>query len=192
MCVSVKIREESNITLSTTEVKLRPTTKRQNLTTSDAVNKLTTGGPALTDKLPLPHPFDTYFPLMNTNGKCLAVETTGTIKPSENGAKIIQADCNPSEKGQRWKWDRKNETLCNEWNKCISSPFNQKWGQTFDVFHWDLADPKNCSQIWLLSNVGKIVHSRLCLTFKGNSDAHGAKAFTDFCNIAKIWSFYRY
>lgn len=192
MCVYVNIRKESNITLNTSEVDLRPTTKRQDLTNYDKVTKLKTGGYVLTHKVSLQHPLNEYFPLMNTNSKCLAVETTGHIKPSENGAKIIQADCNPSEKGQRWKRDRENQAICNDWNKCISSAFNQSWGPTFDVFHWDRIDPKNSSQLWLLSNTGEIIHYGFCLTFKENSDIHGAKAFTDFCNIGKIWSFYRY
>lgn len=47
----------------------------------------TTGGSTLTEKLTLlDHRIDQSFPLMNTNGKCLVVETIGTIKPSEKHA----------------------------------------------------------------------------------------------------------
>ncbi len=89
--------------------------------------------------MPLGHLDGKSYLLMNKHGKCLAVETTGIKNPAENGAKLIQANCNPLEKGQLWKWNRKLELLCNEWNKCLSVPFNLNFGSRASfVFHWDL------------------------------------------------------
>jgi len=63
--------------------------------------------------------------LKNGHGKCLAVDTKNVTDPSKNGAIIIQSDCNPTEKGQRWKRVKnKYWNLCNAWNKCLSSPLN--------------------------------------------------------------------
>ncbi len=49
--------------------------------------------------MPLSYLDEKSHPLMNKHGKCLAVKTTGIKSPAENGVKIFQADCNPSEKG---------------------------------------------------------------------------------------------
>ena len=128
---------------------------------------------------------------MNNHGKCLAVETTGTIKPSENGAKIIQADCDPSEKGQLWTWDRMKKLLCNDWNKCLSVPFNLGGGLTKDVFHWDLIKDERRQQ-WAALSTHQFVNVGSCLAFEGNSDAHGVRAITNYCKDSdkgQIWTF---
>ncbi len=128
---------------------------------------------------------------MSKHGKCLAVETTSAIKPSENGAKIIQADCDPSEKGQLWKWDRMKSLLCNDWSKCISLPFNLSQGRTSNVFQWEIIDGEK-HQKWVAINTGQFLNFGWCLAFEGNSNDHGVRAKTEYCNDnenGQIWSF---
>ena len=131
---------------------------------------------------------------MNKHGKCLAVETTGIKNPAENGAKLIQANCNPLEKGQLWKWNRKLELLCNEWNKCLSVPFNLNFGNRASfVFHWDLNQSNEVPlKKWVLKDTAQFLHMGYCLSVEGNSGAHGALAMTELCDTeikGQIWSF---
>ena len=136
-------------------------------------------------------------PLMNKHGKCLAVETTGVKSPVENGAKLIQANCNPIEKGQFWKWDRKLELLCNEWNKCLSVPFKLNFGSRASfVFHWDFYQSNGVAlKKWLVKDTAQFIHMGFCLAIEGNSDSHGVGAITEICNSeskSQIWSFALY
>ena len=131
---------------------------------------------------------------MNKHGKCLAVETTGIKHPAENGAKLIQANCNPLEKGQLWKWNRKLELLCNEWNKCLSVPFKLNFGSRASfVFHWDLNQSDEVPlKKWVLKDNAQFLHMGYCLSVEGNSGAHGVLAMTELCNTdnkGQIWSF---
>lgn len=117
---------------------------------------------------------------------------TGTIKPSENGAKIIQADCDPLEKGQLWKWDRIENRLCNDWAKCLSLPFDHPEGKTSELFQWDIIDREK-SQIWIALSENQFLNIMgWCLAFEENSDSHEVRAKTDYCNDqekGQIWSF---
>jgi len=135
------------------------------------------------------------YPLMNGHGKCLAVETTGKIKPFENGAKIVQSTCNPTEKGQLWKYDEQKRLLCNDWNKCLSIPFNHSFGKTSDFFQWDLIAGEK-RQNWRPSNNNQLkAFVGFSLAIEGNSDGNGIRAFTNNCNAnekGQIWSFVQY
>ena len=132
---------------------------------------------------------------MNGHGKCLAVETTGKIKPSENGAKIVQSTCNPTEKGQLWKYDKRKGLLCNDWNKCLSIPFSHDSRKTTDiVFQWDVMAEEE-HQIWRAINTNQFVNLGFCLAFEGNSDGNGPRAVTNYCNEnekEQTWSFIQY
>ena len=141
--------------------------------------------------MPLNHRDGRSYLLINKHGKCLAVETTGIVSPADNGAKIIQADCNPSEKGQLWKYDQEKDSLCNDWRKCLSLPFELSGDGTSDVFQWDLIEGKQ-SQQWAALNTGQFLNGGWCLAFEGNSNAHGVRAKTEYCNDnenGQMWSF---
>ncbi len=112
--------------------------------------------------------------LMNDNGKCLAVETTGTINPAENGAKIIQAKCDPSEKGQLWKYDQGTQLLCNDWGKCLSIPFDVSLdkGIIFNLIQWEPVDGQHRQKWFQLSN--QIRSIGMCLAFRAYNNPPGA------------------
>lgn len=112
--------------------------------------------------------------LMNDNGNCLAVETTGTINPDANGAKIIQANCDPSQKGQLWKYDKQTQMLCNGWGKCLSIPFNVRLDAVipFDLIQWDPVDGQ-IRQKWSQLN-NQFYSTGMCLAFPGYRQTPGA------------------
>ncbi len=112
---------------------------------------------------------------MNENGKCLAVETTGTINPAENGAKIIQATCDPSENGQLWKHDQRTQRLCNEWKKCLSIPFNVRLDVVipFDLVQWEPVDGQTRQKWPQFDN--QFLSGGMCLAFQGDVNSAGAK-----------------
>lgn len=150
----------------------------------------------LRKKLYLNHRDGKSYPLINLHGKCLAVETAGTKSPADNGAKIIQAECNPSEEGQLWKYDQEKQILCNNWSKCLSLPLdNNQQRSNSDVFHWDLIEGEN-RQKWTAWNTGQFNNNgSWCLAFEGNSNSHGVRAKTGNCNDledGQLWSFARY
>lgn len=126
-------------------------------------------------EIPLSPPFGNI--LKNGNGKCLAVETTGTINPNENGAKIIQANCDPSENGQRWEYDQGKELLCNAWKKCVSIPFDRRTDlvsttNPFVLVQWDPVDGEK-RQKWYWRN-NQFLSIGMCLTFQGDTNSPGA------------------
>jgi len=131
---------------------------------------------------------------MNGNGQCLAVETTGKIHPSENGANIVQSTCNPYEKGQLWKYEEKSKSLCNDWNKCLSTPFDLKRGKAENIFHSTFI-PDEAHQKWS-SGSGKykgiFFHLGWCLAIQQNSNASEIRAITNNCKHdekGQIWYF---
>lgn len=134
---------------------------------------------------------------MNDHGKCLAVETTGKIHPSGNGAKIVQSTCNPYEKGQLWKYDEKSNSLCNDWNKCISTPLHLKGGKADKVFHSTFVDWET-HQKWTLGSTkykGMFINLGWCLAIEKNSDASDTRAITKTCKPGEkgiTWSFAQY
>jgi len=134
---------------------------------------------------------------MNGHGKCLAVETTGKIHPSENGAKIVQSTCNPYEKGQLWKYEKNSRSLCNDWNKCLSTPFNLGAGDIDEnVFHSTFI-PGEKHQKWYPSGdyKGRLAHLGYCLAIQEDSDANETRAITNLCRPDEkglFWSFVQY
>ncbi len=144
--------------------------------------------------LPLDHNEGKSYPLMNKHGKCLAVETTGNINPSENGATIVQSTCNPTEKGQLWKYDQRKFTICNDWNKCLSIPLSNEGWKTVDVFQWDRHAGR--TQLWIAIYGNQFSMAGFCLTSEGNSDAaERVRAVTNSCDAkekGQIWSFVQY
>jgi len=129
---------------------------------------------------------------MNKHGKCLAVETTARIKPSENGAKIVQSTCNPTEKGQLWKYDKHISAVCNDWNKCLAIPIGRKYERASAIFQWDLFSGEK-HQIWALHNINHFANLGNCLSIDGTSDHNGLNAITYYCHDVndkgQFWSF---
>jgi len=121
---------------------------------------------------------------------CLAVMTTKTKKSEENGAKIIQANCDPSKKGQNWKWENRGgvNRLCNAWDKCL---FNMNFGRNSNIQH--LQRIPCIRQHWHQNNnPGLIKNDFFCLAVDKDSKAHGAAIITTDCNPAEkgqIWAF---
>lgn len=56
--------------------------------------------------------------MVNFHGKCLAVFDDHNV----NGVKIVQADCDPSQRGQLWIQEPDSNLLCNGWGKCLFMP----------------------------------------------------------------------
>jgi len=142
--------------------------------------------------LPLDHAEGTSYPLMNKHGKCLAVETTGKVRPYENGAKIVQSTCNPTERGQLWKYDTEKLLLCNDWKKCLTFPFNLEWGPTSDVFQWDRISREKHQQWDGRFGAHRFLIFGYCLEIEGNSDGNGQRAITRMCGYGEkgqTWSF---
>jgi len=129
-----------------------------------------------------------YLPLVNKHGLCLAV--TGGINPGKMDAKIIQSDCNPSEKGQLWK--QNGDHLCNELNKCISTPLQRKPGSRAPyVIHLDLSH-QDKRQEFRGTNESTIRNIDYCLGIKDDANCPGAEAKTDICNSkenGQTWNF---
>ena len=131
---------------------------------------------------------------MNGHGQCLAVETTGKIHPSENGAKLVQSTCNPYEKGQLWKYEEKSKSLCNDWNKCLSTPFDLNGGRTENIFHSTFIPGETRQEWWSGSgnNGGIFIQLGWCLAIQQNSDANKARSITNYCKPdekGQNWSF---
>ena len=138
------------------------------------------------------HAFEVSLLLQNKHGKCLGIETKGKRNPSENGAKVVQANCNPSEKGQLWKWDTNTNFLCNDWLKCISVSFNQGGYRAYDLFHWDTIIGVTKYQKWNVVNSVQFQNGGWCLASENNSDDPGVPAITAKCNDeeeGQMWSF---
>lgn len=135
--------------------------------------------------------FGTRLLLVNKHGQCLAVNTKEDIGPSLNGARIIQSDCNSSERGQIWK--RNGDRICNDWNKCISTPLQQKSGtKTSIVIHRDL-NHEDQHQQFRETNENHLINLGNCLGIKDDADYPGAEAKTGFCNEkenGQIWQFF--
>ena len=118
--------------------------------------------------------------LKNGHGKCLAVDTTN-FDSSENGALIIQSNCNPTEKGQLWKLvQNKYQNLCNAWNKCLSPPLNYAHGDiTSSLIQDEKKDSPN--QHWIFINGNKVYNNGRCLSSKKNSGNERAALISDSC-----------
>jgi len=128
--------------------------------------------------------------LKNGHGMCLAVETNGFINPSQNGALIIQSDCNSSEKGQYWKVTN-DFHLCNQWNKCLSIALNDKPGKITPIIIQD--EHKNSEhQDWVHGNNGILYNKGRCLAIENNKRNKGAAVQSNSCNFGlegQIWTF---
>jgi len=151
--------------------------------------KKTTIALELNKKIRLDHPDGRSYPLKNKNGKCLAVSTAGDKKASENGAKIIQSNCNPLEKGQMWKWEGKH--LCNDWGKCLSVAKKTPGGKSY-VFQRDFNGSEKHQKWTGLKKMGLLINMDSCLSIVGNSDVNGEEAITEACNEkenGQVWSF---
>lgn len=128
--------------------------------------------------------------LKNRHRMCLAVETNGTINPSENGALIIQSDCTALEKGQQWKLT--DDHLCNQWNKCISTPLNTLPGDIArNIIQSEHQNSEH--QNWKYGEKMGIVYNKgRCLSTIENSKYKGAAVQTYVCNFGlegQIWNF---
>ena len=140
-------------------------------------------------KIRLDHTDGRSYPLKNKNGKCLAVSTAGDKKASENGAKIIQSDCNPFDKGKMWKWEGKH--LCNDWGKCLSVP-NKTHGGKYNVFQWEYHGSDKHQKWAVLKKMGLLINMDSCLSIVENSYVSGAEAIIEACNEkenGQVWSF---
>lgn len=134
-------------------------------------------------KISLDHTDGRSYPLKNNHGKCLAVSTTGPKKTSENGAKIIQADCNPLEKGQLWKID--NNKICNDWNKCVTVPIEWENNMNYEIFQWEYIDGDH-RQEWMPNPKRQVFfHLGLCLSVNVKSN----EAKMDQLKGSVIWYF---
>jgi len=150
-------------------------------------------------RIPLEHKEETSYLLRHHLGKCLAVSTTGRKKNSDNGAKIIISECNPSEKGQLWKLITFNYTsrgrilevsnLCNEWDKCLTVDFEWSKGYTSNIFHWENIDGEE-RQIWAMyDRLKTISHFGLFLSVDEKSNPQ--EAVLNFLEKSRSsWSFY--
>ncbi len=122
--------------------------------------------------------------------KCLAVNTNGDVNPAKNGDIIIQSDCNPSEKGQLWK--RNRDRICNDWNKCISTPLQKRPGsETSIIIHWDL-NHEDQRQQFRITDENHLINLGKCLGIKKDANYPGAEAKTGLCNeneYGQIWHF---
>ena len=119
--------------------------------------------------------------MKNEHGMCLAVMSVVKKRAEEDGAQIIQAKCDPSKKGQNWKWEIDNNVkrLCNGWNFCL---FNEKFHQkAARIIHFHrLRDPR---QHWIQKrNPGPVMNFEFCLAVDKDSNAHGAAIITTDCN----------
>ena len=120
--------------------------------------------------------------MKNEHGMCLAVLSVVKKRAEENGAEIIQAKCDPSKKGQNWKWEIDNNVkrLCNGWNFCL---FNEKFHpKAAHIIHFHrLRDPR---QHWIQNtNPGLVMNFHFCLAVDKDSNAHGAAIITTDCNV---------
>lgn len=102
------------------------------------------------------------------------------MDPSKNGAFIVQSNCNPTEKGQRWKLVQ-NEywNLCNAWNKCLSPPLNSKPGDITSNLIQD-ENKKSPNQQWIFISGDKLYNNGRCLSSKQNSG--NDRVALDSCN----------
>ena len=138
-------------------------------------------------RFPLNHKLDKTLLVRNNHGKCLAVDTHGERNPAENGAKIVQSDCNFSEKGQRWKIQ--NNRVCNDWNKCITTSFEYKSGSITFIVHWDPVNDER-RQMWSVSGKNHFYNIGHLLGISKDSDKTGAEAITDYSDERKKGQFW--
>lgn len=117
------------------------------------------------------------------------MNTNGEIDPSENGARIIQSECNVAEKGQLWQL--KENRLCNDWDKCISTPLKQDHGSRTFVIQWDpIKEEKR--QIWKATHTNKLLNGGYFLGISDDSNKVGAEAKTVYYNEkekGQVWYF---
>jgi len=194
-----------NETINGDQLDLKPTTGKSFLpnVSSNSDFYSTTTVIELSKKIPggLTYKEGKSYPLKNELGKCLAVSKLGSKEPSENGAKLIVADCNPSEKGQLWKWNVNNR-FCNDWNKCITIYPEWKRVYTDNITQWDNDDGKPF-QFWLPGPlIAGIGGSQLanqygwCLSnAQIISNQVEVSATVELCDVRKkgqLWSFYLY
>jgi len=127
----------------------------------------------------------TKYLLKNGHGKCMGVSSSDPKLASQNGTAVVQSDCNPSEKGQLWKW-KKNNRLCNDWDKCLSV-LNYPY-----VELWENIDGK-VEQAWYFFQ-NKLYTRGLCVISRLNSAANEAKMMIEICEPkknGKSWNFYK-
>ena len=114
------------------------------------------------------------------------------MDPSKNGVLIIQSNCNPTEKGQRWKRVKnKYWNLCNAWNKCISPPLNYAFGDITSSLIQD-ENKNSLNQIWIFIKGDKVYNNGRCLSSKNNSGNDGEALISGECNDrseGQKWSF---
>ncbi len=136
-------------------------------------------------------PKDGFRQLKNGHGMCLAVENDGVISPSENGALIIQSDCNQLEKGQHWKLTN-DYHLCNRWNKCLSIPLNTTPGDITSSIIQDEYHQNSEHQNWKHGKSGILFNNGRCLSTIKNRRNKGTGVQSYECNFqleGQIWTF---
>ena len=120
--------------------------------------------------------------MKNEHGMCLAVMSVVQKRAEEDGAQIIQAKCDPSKTGQKWKWELTGgycKRFCNGWNFCL---FNEKFNQkAAHIVHFHrIIDAR---QHWIQKlNPGPVMNFEFCLAVDKDSNAHGAAIITTDCN----------
>lgn len=135
--------------------------------------------------IPLDHTDGRSYPLKNSLGKCLAVSTTGSQKPSENGAKLIQADCNPLEKGQLWKII--NNKICNDWKKCVTVPIQWEKNMKYEIFHWEYIDGDHRQEWSPMARRQVFLHLGWCLSVNVESNEAKMDKLIDTVTWYFVW-----
>ena len=121
---------------------------------------------------------------------CLGVLSDEKKKSEEDGAQIIQAKCNPTEKGQNWKYDKSDVVrLCNAWNYCI---FNDKFDKNELIQHYHRISSDKRQEWMKLKGSSSEVNLGFCLAIDKDSNAHGAAIITTDCDSkekGQRWNF---
>ncbi len=126
----------------------------------------------------------TAYVLKNGHGKCMTVKSSDPKLASRNGSTVVQSDCNPSGKGQLWRW-KKNRRLCNHLDKCLTA------------FKLDVVLRENIDgeigQEWYFIRNDLYVKGQCVLPYS-DSASNESKMVIEECNIkrkGKSWTFYK-
>jgi len=126
----------------------------------------------------------TVYVLKNGHDKCMAVNSSDPKFPTLNGSTVVQSDCNPSEKGQLWRWKKKRR-LCNNWDKCLTV-FKS------DVVLWENIDGEIGQEWYFIRN--DLYAKGFCVLPYLDSVANEAKMVIEICapkKKGKSWNFYK-